>query len=663
MCGLAGFLGQPFEDTDRTLTAMTNAISHRGPDATGCWHDLEAGIGLGHRRLSIIDPSPAGAQPMVSADGRYIVVYNGEIYNFQELRADLESTGNAPSWQGHSDTEVLLALIARDGVEAAINRCDGMFAFALWDRKMRTLVLARDAFGEKPLYYGRIAGRLLFGSELRALTAAPGFDATLDTAALGSFLKYSYIPAPDTIWQGVFKLPAGHLLRLSRDQVLGGDLPAPQPWWDAVGEALDARDRGFDGSFEEAVAETERLLAASTARRMVSDVPLGAMLSGGVDSTMVTALMQAQSARPVQTFSIGMDEDGFDESPAAAAVAHHLGTHHSELVLSSADVQAAIPDVIPCYDEPFADSSQVPTWLVSRMARENVSVVLSGDGGDEIFAGYNRYIYGPQVWGKVGRLPPRLRRMLGQGLGALPFGLVQGAVTGAGRLAPREATSGRAIEKLQKLARVMSQPDEAAFHDRLLATAHAPTELLACDALPETVPRRADHRTADLGFAARAQMLDTATYLPDDIMTKVDRASMAVSLEARTPYLERTLYRFAWSLPEQYKLRGSTGKRVLREALYKHIPRNLVDRPKAGFAIPIGRWLRAGLRDWAETALSVPALESSGYLDAQAIRHRWQEHLSGKHDHDTLLWNVLMFQHWHHSLGLRAKPNFSQQDK
>lgn len=651
MCGIAGFLGQPFEDTDRTLKAMTDAIAHRGPDAQGRWYDIESGIGLGHRRLSIIDVSPAGAQPMNSADGRYAITFNGEIYNFPKLRADIESSGHAPPWRGGSDTEVLLALISRDGVENAIKQCDGMFAIALWDRETRTLVLARDAFGEKPLYYARMNGRMLFGSELRALQVTPGFDVPLDPNALGNFFKYSYIPAPHTIWQGVFKLPAGHMLRLTRHQVMQGDEPLPEPWWDPVGEALAARDTGFDGSFDDAVAETQRLLAASTARRMVSDVPLGSLLSGGVDSSVVTALMQAQSARPVQTFSIGMDEDGFDESQAAAAVAKHLGTNHSDLVLSSADVQAAIPHVIPVYDEPFADASQVPTWLVARMARASVSVVLSGDGGDEMFAGYNRYIHGSHVWNQVSRLPPALRPIAGHALAALPQGLVQSA----GRYLPGDLT-GRTAEKLQKLVRVISQPNEAEFHDRLLATSDAPSELLSCDAWPEALPNRSDGRAAGLGFAARAQMLDTANYLPDDVLTKVDRAMMSVSLEGRTPFLERDLHRFAWSLPEPYKLRGRTGKHVLREALYKHVPRALVDRPKAGFAIPVGRWLRTGLRDWAEDSLSISALEMSGYLNSSAIRKRWSAHLSGKSDHDTSLWNVLMFQHWYQNHHMQQIP-------
>lgn len=647
MCGIAGYLYPPeraFEISPRdVLTTMTGAIAHRGPDADGYWFDAEAGIGLGHQRLAILDLSPTGAQPMVSADGRWRIAFNGEIYNFPQLRADLETRHGLIDWRGHSDTEVLLESIALDGITPTLDRLDGMFAFALWDRKERLLTLARDAFGEKPLYWGLWQGRLLFASELKALEAVPGFAPTLNTNALGDFFKYSYVPAPATIWSGIAKLPPAHRVSITANDVTSARLPEPVAWWDAVGDALAADP--FEGSATEAQARGDALLLESTRRRMASDVPLGALLSGGIDSTMTTALMQAVSDRPVRTFSIGMAEAGYDESPAAAAVASHLGTDHTELVLDPAAVQAAIPTIANVHDEPFADSSQIPTFLVARMAREHVTVVLSGDGGDEIFGGYNRYSHGARLWKRAGRLPVSLRRGLGGALGAVPPAAITWAVDMAGPLAPRELAAGRAGEKVQKLSRVLAMRDEAAFHDRLLATSDILCALLSPETEMSTLPKRLDTRAIGLRFAARAMLVDTANYLPDDIMTKVDRATMAVSLEARTPYLERDLFRFAWSLPPALR-EGGTGKQILRDMLYARVPRELVDRPKAGFAAPIGRWLRGGLRDWAEAALSEAALRDSGLLNVEVIQRLWAEHLTGKKDNETALWNVLMFQGW-----------------
>lgn len=651
MCGIAGLFGTPHalapQGIAGALSAMTDAIIHRGPDAGGHWIDEAACIALGHRRLSIIDLSPAGAQPMTSHSGRYVIVFNGEIYNFADLRASLESRHGAIEWRGHSDTEVLLEAIARDGLRETLARCDGMFALAIFDRQERRLSLARDAFGEKPLYYGLWRGGLIFASELKAVEALPGFSGEIDLHALGDYFKYSCIPGPQTIWRGFRKLPPAHILTLTLPDAEQGVLPAPLPWWDREGEALAAHGRPFTGTAAEAAGLAGDLLAASTRRRMVADVPLGALLSGGIDSTMVTALMQAHSTRPVRTFSIGVDEPGFDEAPAAAAVARHLGTDHAELILSPGEVQDAIPAIAAIHDEPFADSSQVPTWLVARMAREHVTVVLSGDGGDEIFGGYNRHVHAPGLWRRVARLPLPLRSAAAGLLASLPAGALNGAVALAGPLAPRELKAGRAAEKMHKLARVLAMADETSFHDRLLATADDPAGLLLEDVRPRILPETLDARAAALPFAERAMLLDTACYLPDDVLTKVDRASMAVSLETRTPYLDRELFRFAWSLPPAMRHSGGgDGKALLRQMLYARVPRALVDRPKAGFAIPVGRWLRTGLRDWVESELSVGALARSGLLDIGTIRKRWQEHLAGARDHETLLWNVLMFQAW-----------------
>lgn len=644
MCGIAGLFGfSRALDPAEATRAMTDAILHRGPDASDQWIDDNAQIAFGHRRLSIIDLTEAGLQPMHSHDGRLAMVFNGEFYNFADLRARLESRHGSIAWRGHSDTEVLLEGFARDGVEATLDMVDGMFAIALFDREKGTLSLIRDAFGEKPLYYGLQNGTLLFASELKAIEAYPGFTAQLDLGALGDFFKYSYVPGPASIWQGFAKLPPAHWLTITLDDIAKGDLPEPAAWWDHVGDALSSRGTMFEGSQEEALTAGTKLLLNSTKRRMISDVSLGAFLSGGIDSSMVVALMQHAAEQPVRTFSIGMAEDGYDESPAARAVAQHLGTDHTDLVLTPAEVQDAIPHVGNIHDEPFADSSQVPTYLVSRMAREHVTVALSGDGGDEIFGGYNRYFTGPKVWNKVSALPHALRSALGGTLNALPAGLFNVA----GRLLPSELASGRPQEKVRKLARVISTRDETGFHDRLLATSDNPSQLLAPDVALSCLAQRQDSRALALDFAHRAMLVDTANYMPDDVLVKVDRAAMAVSLETRTPYLERDLYRFAWSLPASMRAGSGIGKALLRDMLYAHVPRELVDRPKAGFAIPVGRWLRTGLRDWAESELSRDALAGSGLLDADVVRKRWSEHLSGTHDHDTLLWNVLMFQAWH----------------
>lgn len=652
MCGIAGFFGfGRTGDPAKALAAMSDALVHRGPDAQGQWIEPEAQIALAHRRLSIIDLSPAGAQPMASHDGRWMLAYNGESYNFPALREALEARHGAIGWRGHSDTEVLLEGFARDGIQATLDRVDGMFAMALYDRQERTLTLIRDAFGEKPLYYGLADGSLAFASELRAIEARPGFSGELDLDALGAFFKYSYIPAPATIWRGFSKLPPAHLVTITLDDIAGGNLRSPTPWWDAVGDALAARDAPFAGSREEARAAGDSLLLASASRRMVSDVPLGAFLSGGIDSSMTVALMMESASHPVKTFSIGMDESGFDESAAAAQVARHLGTDHTELVLTPEQVQAVVPDIVGVHDEPFADSSQVPTWLVSRMARRDVTVALSGDGGDEVFGGYNRYFRGPQVWSRVAALPTPLRRFAAGALGAVPPQAINRMVAMAGALAPRELAAGRPGEKVQKLARVMGQPDIGAFQDSMLATASDPAAILSRDAGEMALTDRLDPRAKDLPFADRAMLLDTENYLPDDVMTKVDRAAMAHSLETRTPYLERDLYRFAWSLPPELRAGSGEGKTLLREMLYARVPRELVDRPKAGFSFPVGRWLRGGLRDWAEAGLSRDALAQSGLLSVDHIRTRWDEHVSGRRDHETMLWNVLMFQAWQDGRG------------
>jgi asparagine synthase (glutamine-hydrolysing) len=664
MCGLAGFLGSgPVwrgEAASPALTAMTGALRHRGPDADGHWLDRDARVALGHRRLSIVDLSAAGAQPMQSHDGRYVIAFNGEIYNFQALRRQLAERQGPLPWRGHSDTEVLLELIANLGVEAALTHLDGMFALAVYDRGDRILTLARDPFGEKPLYYGLWHGVVLFASELGALRAFPGFRPAIDHQATADYFKYSYIPAPRTIYEDIKKLPPGALVRLCAVNLESAALPEPRPYWDMVGTALAARADPFQGNPEEVLGAVDRALKESVSRRMVADVPLGALLSGGIDSSLVTALMQVSSTRPVRTFSIGMAEPGYNESPYARAVSDILGTDHTDLVLTPAEVQATIPHITAIYDEPFADSSQVPTFLVSRMARASVTVALSGDGGDEIFGGYNRYFHATRLWRRLAAIPHPLRRAGAALAGALPMRAVDSAMRLVGPLASRELAAGRAAEKIQKLARLLAATTEPAFHDRLLATADDVAAALTLDIPPAVLAAEGDARAASLSFTERAMLMDTGQYLPGDVLTKVDRASMAVSLEIRTPFLSRDLFQLAWSLPLHFKLGDRDGKRVIRNLLSRHVPPHLVDRPKAGFAIPIGRWLRGGLRDWAESGLAPDRLRDTGVLDVGEVRRRWQEHLTGRRDHETFLWSVLIYQGWQDAFLTGSSPSPAQ---
>jgi asparagine synthase (glutamine-hydrolysing) len=618
---------------------MADRIVHRGPDDSGVWCDADAGLALGFRRLSIIDLSSAGHQPMASASGRYVVAYNGEIYNHLELRKELDAAGAAPAWRGHSDSETLLACIDAWGLERTLTACVGMFALALWDRAEHMLSLARDRLGEKPMYYGWQNGVLLFGSELKALVAHPAFERNIDRDAIALLLRHNYIPAPYSIWHGIGKLPAGSLLTLragQRDAI-------PKSYWSLHDVVEAGQSKPFHGSAAEAVTTLEQVLSQAVAGQMLADVPLGALLSGGVDSSTIVALMQAQSDRRVKTFSIGFDEKAFDESKHAAAVAQHLGTDHTELFMRANDVLEAVPRMPTMYDEPFADSSQLPTALVMSLARQHVTVALSGDGGDELFAGYNRYFIAPRIWNMLRVLPHPLRVGLGRMLTGMPAARWDHIGRPLAR-ALRQAQFGDKAHKLgQRLLHVRSIDD--LYVALVNEWDNAEQVVPGSRRLSTTISQRdAWPRLADP--VARMMAVDTLTYLPDDILVKVDRAAMAVSLETRAPFLDHRVVEFAARLPVSMKIAQGQGKALLRSVLYRHVPQELIDRPKMGFGIPLDHWLRHELRDWAESLLSAEALTRGGYFDCSAVRAAWEQHLSGTRSFGYRLWSILMFQAW-----------------
>ena len=639
MCGLAGFqdFGHTLTDDARAAVcgAMADALAHRGPDDRGVWTDAASGIALGHRRLSVVDLSPLGHQPMTSASGRYVITYNGEVYNFGDLRRELADY----PFRGRSDTEVIVAAFEAWGIPAALARFNGMFALAVWDTHDRVLWLARDRFGEKPLYYGRVGRAIVFGSELKALRAYPGFRADVDRASLGQMMRFGYVPAPRSIFQGVRKLPAASYLRIASETDVTRD--APSTYWSYETIAREGIAQPYAGTDDEALNDLDELLRRTVQQRMVSDVPLGAFLSGGIDSSTVVAMMQAAETNKVRTFSVGFEEAAFDEAASARVVAAHLGTDHTELYVTAREAQAVIPRLPSLYDEPFADSSQIPTFLVAELARAHVTVALSGDGGDELFGGYNRYVWAPTVWRRLGPVPQVARRVLAScARMANPARVDQVFAVMAPALPARlrQRTPG---DKLHKLAQVLPATSADDLYLRLAATWNDPSELVlgSSSASAVSVPALDD-------FVDRMMCADAMTYLPDDILVKVDRAAMGVSLETRVPLLDAELARFAWSLPHRLKIRQGHGKRILRDVLARYVPRELFERPKMGFAVPIDSWLRGPLRDWAESLLDAARLRREGYFHPEPIRRRWAEHLSGRANWQNHLWPVLMFQAW-----------------
>ncbi len=671
MCGLIGFwcYGNDFSrsiDFNGTVSSMLTSLHHRGPDDSGSWADELVGVALGHKRLAIQDLSAAGHQPMVSTCGRYVIVLNGEIYNHLDLRVLLESSlvtsqvqtakseaeaynvtakvAPQKGWKGHSDTETLLAAIAAWGIEETLNRCVGMFAFGLFDREMGTLTLARDRFGEKPLYYGWVGQdktrAFVFASELKALKAYPGFKNAINRQVLAQYLRFNYVPAPLSIFEGINKLGPGCLLTVSRQA--GGLERSEQPeihhcTWFSFNDLVTSGTGNPIENEEKAIRELEQSLVQAVEAQLISDVPLGVFLSGGVDSSTIAALVQAQSSTSIKTFTIGFDEAGFDEAPYARAVAEHLGTDHSEIRVTAQIAQDVIKQLPYIYDEPFADSSQIPMYLVCCAAREQVTVVLSGDGGDELFGGYNRYFWGPRIWSRIRWLPFGVRRFLGHLIRAIPI---------AGwNVSSRLAGVSRLGEKVHKLAaRLKTVRTVQDLYWSLVTEWPNPEQLVVGAKAGQ--PQRVQ---SSLNFKDPLSMmyLDTLTYLPDDILCKVDRAAMACSLETRVPFLDHRVAQLAWQLPLNMKIRGNTGKWALRQVLYKYVPKELIERPKAGFAIPIGQWLRGGpLRDWAEGLLGESRLRQEGYFHPEPIRKAWEEHVTGRRDHTQKIWTILMFQAW-----------------
>jgi asparagine synthase (glutamine-hydrolysing) len=641
MCGIAGVLDSsaatPVAELGALVGAMADTLAHRGPDDRGVWVDAVPGVGLGFRRLSIVDLSPAGHQPMESHDGRFVLVFNGEIYDHVALRAELEAVG--ARFRGRSDTEVLLEAFATWGVARTLGRANGMFALACWDRVERRLVLARDRFGEKPLYYGWLGRTFVFGSELKTLRAHPGFTDSIDLDALSQYFRYACVPAPRSIYRGIAKLVPGTWV--SVDPTHPGDDPEPQVYWSAVDAALAASRSPIETS--DATDAVEAVLRTSVGLRMVADVPVGAFLSGGIDSSLVVALMQAQSSRPIRTFTIGFDAEGYDEAARARSIATHLGTDHTEMYVTPTEARDVVPRLATIYDEPFADSSQIPTLLVSELARRDVTVALSGDGGDELFGGYTRY-FALERLRRWSGLPHAARASVAAVLRSQPPSRWDRIVRGAVRVVPGRRAPAQPGDKLHKLAGSLRAGRDDVYRSLVECWDTPPV-------LGGTEPATVVAPPADWPVASAvewAMLADTLTYLPDDLLTKVDRASMAVSLEARVPMLDPGVFDVAWRLPREAKIRGSgrSGKRVLHDVLGRHLPSSLIGGPKTGFGVPFGDWLRGPMQDWAEDLLDERRLRSDGYLDAVAVRAAWDEHRSGRHDRRHRLWSVLMFQAW-----------------
>lgn len=649
MCGIVGYLGGDpinFESNNSPLRRMINQIITRGPDGAGMWLDVSRKVALGHRRLAVVDLSASGHQPMTSHSDRYVMSYNGEIYNSTELRNELLNTEDPVNWCGHSDTETLLAGFDAWGIKDTVSRATGMFAIAIWDKLLNELTLVRDRLGEKPLYYGwQESGSknvFLFGSELKSLKLHPQFCSEIDRGSLALYMRYSYVPSPHSIYKGIKKLEPGTILTVSLKQ----NSHSTEKYWDSLDVIKKGAKNPFEGTATEITDNLDITLRKAISQQMIADVPLGAFLSGGVDSSTVVALMQAESIRPVKTFTIGFSEAGYNEAKFAKLVARHLGTEHSELYVSSLDALAVIPKLPKIYCEPFADSSQIPTFLVSSLARQSVTVSLSGDGGDELFCGYNRYLYADKLWRNLSLVPSSLRGSIGKALTTIPVYLWDRVFSLLDHITPAKFNGIGLGNKLYKGAGVMGADDIASLYKVLVSNWQDPSSVVIDEHEHDKLFSTDINKLMCINDITRMMAVDIISYLPDDILVKVDRAAMGVSLETRTPYLDHHVFEFASQIPLSLKKKNGIGKAVLRDVLYRYVPKELIERPKMGFGVPIADWLRGPLKDWAEELLDETRLNSEGFFYPKTVRDMWSEHLSGRRNWQSQLWAVLMFQAW-----------------
>ncbi len=640
MCGIVGVLGSKTHDLENIARQMTSTLHHRGPDDQGIWLDKQADLALGHARLSILDLTSAGHQPMASVSKRFVLAFNGEIYNHLELRKELEQQ-KFYSWRGHSDTETLLAGFELWGFETMLKKVVGMFAISLWDTKERNLYLARDRMGEKPLYYGFQNGVFMFASELKALKPHPAFESKINRDAITLQLRHSYIPEPHSIYEGIYKLTPGHFLKLSADT----NEVATVAYWTLNETVKKGMSEPFKGNSIDTISQIEKVLKEAVQSQMISDVPLGAFLSGGIDSSLVTALMQSESSTPIKTFTIGFHEQGYNEAEFAKTVAQHLKTDHTELYVSNQDALNVVPLLATLYDEPFSDSSQIPTFLVSQMTKKKVTVALSGDGADELFGGYNRYFWADNIWNKMDFLPHKVRNNLSNILTFPSPDKLNDRFASISPYLPKRLRYKNFGDKLHKLAEILSLSSKEETYLSLISHWKSPQDIVIGSNEPKAVQNRLLEKQ-DLDFISQMMYADAVSYLSGDILTKVDRASMGVSLETRAPFLDHRVVEAAWKLPLSMKIKENQGKWILRQILYKYVPKEMIERPKMGFGAPIDSWLRGPLKEWAEELLDEDRLKKEGFLNPEPIRQKWKEHLSKKRNWQYHLWNVLMFQAW-----------------